>query len=137
MSMPMPERSMAELFTDLSRQLSTLFRQEAQLARAEVAQRLHGLTRDAVAIGLGAAVALAALLAATAARVLLLIQLNVAPWIAAIIVAAGLGIVAFVLVRTGVRALSRRTIVPVQTVESIKETAQWIKKETVGSPTSR
>ena len=36
MSMPMPERSVAELFTDLSQQLSTLFRQEALLARTEV-----------------------------------------------------------------------------------------------------
>jgi Putative Actinobacterial Holin-X, holin superfamily III len=137
MSMPMPERSVAELLTNLSRQLSTLFRQEAQLARAEVAQRLHGLTRDAVVIGVGAALALAALLAATAALVLLLIQLNVMPWIAAVIVAAVLAIVALVLVQTGLRALRQRTIVPIDTVESIKETAQWIKKETAGSSTDR
>jgi hypothetical protein len=85
----------------------------------------------------GAALALAALLAATAALVLLLIQLDVMPWIAAVIVAAGLALVALVLMQTGLRALRRRTIVPVDTVESIKETAQWIKKETVGSSTSR
>jgi hypothetical protein len=137
MSMPVPERSVAELVTDLSRQLSTLFRQEAHLARAEVAARLQEISRDALVLGVGAALALAALLTGTAALVLLLVHLNVLPWIAAVVVAAVLAIIAMVLLQTGLRALRRRTIVPVDTVESIKETAQWIKKETAGSSTSR
>jgi hypothetical protein len=137
MSMPIPERSVAELFTDLSQQLSTLVRQEALLARTEVTQRLQAFAKDAVVIGVGAALGLAALMAATAALVLLLIQLSVMPWMAALIVAAALGIIAGVLVQARLRAMRRRTVVPVETVESIKETAQWIKKETVGNSTSR
>ena len=137
MSMPVPERSVAELFTDLSHQLSTLFRQEALLARTEVSQRLQAFGRDAMVIGVGAALALAALMAATAALVLLLIQLNLMPWLAALIVAAVLAVVAGVLVQARLSAMRRRTVAPVETVESIKETAQWIKKETVGSSTSR
>jgi hypothetical protein len=133
----MPERSVAELFSDLSQQLSTLFRQEALLARTEVTQRLQAFAKDAVVIGVGAALGLASLMAATAALVLLLIQLNVMPWMAALIVAAALGIIAGVLVQARLRAMRRRTVVPVETVESIKETAQWIKKETVGNSTSR
>jgi alpha-D-ribose 1-methylphosphonate 5-triphosphate synthase subunit PhnH len=135
--MPLPERSVAELFTDLSQQLSTLFRQEALLARTEVSQRLQAFARDAVVIGIGAALGLAALMAATAAIVLLLIQLNLTPWIAAVLTAALLAIIAGVLVQARLSAMRRRTVVPVETVESIKETAQWIKKETVGSPTNR
>lgn len=135
MSMPVPERSVAELFTDLSRQLSTLFRQEVQLARTEMALRLQGFTRDAAVIAVGAALGLAALLSATAGLVLLLIRLSVTPWIAALIVAAALAIVAGVLVRARLRAMRQRPLLPVETVESIKETAQWIKKETVGSST--
>jgi hypothetical protein len=137
MSMPVPERSVAELFTDLSQQLSTLVRQEALLARTEVAHRLQAFARDAVVIGVGVALALAALMAATAALVLLLIQLNVLPWIAAVIVAAVLAVVAGVLVQARLSAMRQRTVAPVETVESIKETAQWIKKETVGSSTNR
>jgi hypothetical protein len=41
------------------------------------------------------------------------------------------------MIQSRIKAMSRRTVVPVETVESIKETAQWIKKETVGSSTSR
>ena len=137
MSMPMPERSVAELFTALSQQLSTLFRQETLLARTEIAQRLQAFARDAVVIGVGAALGLAALMAGTAAMVLLLIQLNVMPWIAAVIVAAALAIIGGLLVQARLRAMRRRTVVPVETVESIKETAQWIKKETVGNSTRR
>ena len=137
MSMPIPERSVAELFTDLSQQLSALVRQEALLARTEVRQRLQAFAKDAVVIGVGAALGLAALMAATAALVLVLIQLNVMPWLAAVIVAAALAIVGGVLVQARLRAMRRRAVVPVETVESIKETAQWIKKETVGNSTSR
>jgi putative superfamily III holin-X len=137
MSMPVPERSVAELFSDLSQQLSTLFRQEALLARTEVTLRLQVFARDAVVIGIGAALGLAALMATTAAIVLLLVQLNVPPWIAAVVTAALLAIVGAVLVQTRLSAMRKRTVVPVETVESIKETAQWIKKETVGSSTSR
>jgi hypothetical protein len=137
MSMPLPERSVAELFSDLSQQLSTLFRQEALLARTEVTQRVQAFARDAVVIGIGAALGLAALMAATAAIVLLLVQLNLTPWIAAVATAALLAIVAGVLIQARLSAMRRRTVVPVETVESIKETAQWIKKETVGSSTNR
>ena len=137
MSMPVPERSVAELFTDLSQQLSTLFRQEALLARTEVTLRLQAFARDAVVIGIGAALGLAALLATTAAIVLLLVQLNVTPWISAVLTAALLAIVGGILVQTRLSAMRKRTVVPVETVESIKETAQWIKKETMGSSTSR
>jgi hypothetical protein len=137
MSMPVPERSVAELFTDLSQQLSTLFRQEALLARTEITQRLQAFAKDAVVIGVGAALGLAALMAATAAIVLLLVELNITPWIAAILTAVLLAIVAGVLVQARLSAMRKRTVAPVETVESIKETAQWIKKETVGSSTNR
>ena len=137
MSMPMPERSVAELFTDLSQQLSTLFRQEALLARTEITARLQEFARDAIVLSVGAALGLAALMATTAAFVLLLIQLNVTPWIAAFVVAAALATIAGVLVQSRLSAMRRRTVVPVETIESIKETGQWIKKETVGNSIRR
>ena len=137
MSMPMPERSITELFTDLSQQLSRLFRQEALLARTEVTSRLQAFAKDAVVLGVSAALGLAALMAATAAFVLLLIQLNITPWIAAFIVSGVLAIIAGVLVQARLSAMRQRTVVPVETVESIKETGQWIKKETVGNSIRR
>jgi hypothetical protein len=137
MSMPMPERSVTELFTDLSQQLSRLFRQEALLARTEITSRLQAFAKDAVVLGVCAALGLAALMAATAAFVLLLIQLDITPWIAAFIVAGVLAIIAGVLMQARLSAMRQRTVVPVETVESIKETGQWIKKETVGNSSRR
>jgi hypothetical protein len=133
----MPERSVTELFTDLSQQLSRLFRQEALLARTEITSRLQAFAKDAVVLGVSAALGLAALMAATAAFVLLLIQLDITPWIAAFIVAGVLAIIAGVLVQARLSAMRKRTVVPVETIESIKETGQWIKKETVGNSIRR
>lgn len=133
MAMPMPERSIADLFTELSRDLSTLVRQEARLARTELAERAEAAGRDAAVIGLGAVLGLAALLSATAALILGLIQLNMQPWAAAALVAAVVGLVAGGLVRGRISQIRRRTHAPVETIESIKETAQWLKKETVGT----
>jgi alpha-D-ribose 1-methylphosphonate 5-triphosphate synthase subunit PhnH len=137
MSMPMPERSVTELFSDLSQQLSRLFRQEVLLARTEITSRLQAFAKDTVVLGVGAALGLAALMAATAAFVLFLIQLDITPWIAAFIVAGVLAIIAGVLVQARLSAMRQRTVVPVETVESIKETGQWIKKETVGNSSRR
>jgi hypothetical protein len=131
--MLMPERSIADLFTELSRDLSALVRQEAALARTELKEQAQALGRDAAVIGVGAALGLAALLAATAALVLLLVHFNVMPWAAAAIVAVVLGLVGGGMVWSRLSAMRKRTMAPVETIESIKETAQWLKNETTGT----
>ncbi len=132
-SMPVPERSVGELVSDLSHQLSTLLRQEVQLARTEVAARGKALMRDVVVIGIGAALAYTALTFLAATIVLALIEADVRPWVAALIVTVALAGIGGVMVMTRLNAMRRRPVAPVATIESVKETAQWIKKETVGS----
>ena len=68
------ERSLGQLFGDLSRQLSTLVRQEIDLARTEVTTKAGAATRDAALIGVGGALAYAGLLVLLGAVVLLLVQ---------------------------------------------------------------
>ena len=50
-------------------------------------------------------------------------------WAAAGLTTVLLAAVGYVLVRNGLRKL-RQPIVPVDTIDSIKETAQWLKNET-------
>jgi hypothetical protein len=135
MAMPMPERSIADLFTELSRDLSTLVRQEAALARTEMTGQLQAAGRDATMIGIGAVLGLTGLLAATAALILLLIHFNVVPWAAAAIVAFVMAAIGGVMVQSRLKAMRSRTMAPVETIESIKETAQWLKRETASTPT--
>lgn len=124
------ERSLGELFQELSQDTSTLIRHEIALARVEMTEHASALARDSAMIAAGGVVGHVALLAATAALIMGLVQLGLQGWLAALIVAAIFAIAGGVMVASGRAALKRRTLTPVETVDSIKETAQWLKNQT-------
>jgi Putative Actinobacterial Holin-X, holin superfamily III len=127
MDVPHMDRSLGELFSDLSQQTADLVRQEMRLAKAELGDKLSDVGRHATMIAAAAVFGVAAVLAVTAGIVLLLIDLGVEPWLAAGITAAGLGLTAFLLAQSAVSALRKKSIAPVETMHSLKETAQWLK----------
>jgi purine-cytosine permease-like protein len=124
------ERSLGDLFTDLSQQTSDLIRQEMRLAKAEFGEKLAEAGRNAMLIGAAVAFGLAAVVAVAAAFTLLLVNVGVEPWLAAIITAAVMGLVAYVLAQSGISALRRKSLAPVETIHSLKETTQWLKNGT-------
>jgi len=129
MEAPRSERSLGDLFADLSGQTSLLIRHEVQLARTELSQKAAEAGRAGALIGAGGVIANAALLALTAAIVLLLVRVGLDAWAAAGLTGVLLAGVGGVLLRNGMRTL-RRPMAPVETIDSIKETAQSLKNET-------
>jgi hypothetical protein len=121
------DRSLGELFSDLSAQTADLLRQEMRLAKAELGEKLADAGRHAAMIVAGAAFGLAAVMAVAAATGLLLIELGVAPWLSAVITAVLMAVTAYLLAQSGLSALRSRNIAPVETMHSLKETAQWLK----------
>jgi len=130
MDVPRMDRSLGELFSDLSQQTAELIRQEMRLAKAELSENLSDVGRHAAMIAAAAVVGLAAMMAVTAAIVLLLVELGVTPWLAAVITAAAMGVVAFLLAQSGIAALRTKSLAPVETMHSLKETTQWLKNGT-------
>lgn len=130
MDLPRTDRSLGELFSDLSQQTAGLIRQEMRLAKAELSEKFSDVGRHAMMIGAAVAFALAAVMTVAAASTLLMINLGVEPWLAAAITAAVMGVIAFALAQSGISALRKKTIAPVETMQSIKETTQWLKNET-------
>ena len=130
MDVPRMDRSIGELFSDLSQQTAELIRQEMRLAKAELSDRLSDVGRHAAMIAAAAVFGLAAVMALTAAIALLLVDLGLQPWVATLITAVVLGIAAFVLAQSGITALRKKTIAPVETMHSLKETTQWLKNGT-------
>jgi putative copper export protein len=130
MDVPRMDRSLGELFSDLSQQTAELIRQEMRLAKAELSDRLSDVGKHVAMIAAAAVFGVAALLTVTAALVLLMVELGVEPWLAAVITAAVMGLVAFLLAQSGIAALRKKTIAPVETMHSIKETSQWLKNGT-------
>ncbi len=122
------DRSIGELFSELASESSLLVRQEIALAKAELTQKATRVGRDVGYLVLGGAVAYAALLALLAALILLLAYVMPA-WAAALVVAVLVGIVGAILVSKALADLKRTDVTPRQTVETLKEDAQWAKEQ--------
>ena len=127
MDVPRIDRSLGELFSDLSQQTADLIRQELRLARVELSEKLSDVGRQAMMIGVAAAFGLAAVVTIAAAVTLLLIEVGVVAWLDAAITAAVMGLTAYLLAQSGIAALRKRSIAPVETIHSLKETTQWLK----------
>jgi Putative Actinobacterial Holin-X, holin superfamily III len=124
------ERSIGELFGELSQDVALLVRQEAQLAKTEMQQKLTKVTSDLVSLAAGGIVALVGGLALTTAVILLLVDpVGMKPWLAALLVGALFGIVGWVLLQRGMKDLKRTDPTPRRTVETIKEDLQWAKEQ--------
>jgi Putative Actinobacterial Holin-X, holin superfamily III len=124
------ERSVGELFGQLSQDLGLLVRQEAQLAKAEVQEKLTRVTANLVSLATGGLVALVGGLALTAGIILLLIDpVGLDPWLAAALIGALMGVVGWVMLRGALQELKRIDPTPRRTVETIKEDVQWAKEQ--------
>jgi hypothetical protein len=124
------ERSLGELFSELSAETSALVRNEVALAKTELSQKAARLGGHAAMVGLGGALAHAGLLAVVAAVVLLLATAGLEPWIAALVAGLGMAGIGYVLAQKGLTALRNDDVTPTQTINSVKETAQWAKNQT-------
>jgi hypothetical protein len=123
------ERSLGDLFGDLSRQLSTLIRKEIDLARTEVTTRARSITEDVALIGVGTALAYAGLLVFLVAVVLLLVEAGWEPWLAALVVAVVVIVIGGTLVWRGREGLKRTSLAPERTIEALKDDAEWAKEQ--------
>ncbi len=121
------DASLGELVKQLSEQTSRLARQEAELAKVELQEKGKRAGLGAGMFG-GAGIFGAYALGALIAAAILALATAVTPWLAALIVAAVLGVVAGVLALAGKRNVQRATPpVPEQATESVKEDVQWAK----------
>jgi uncharacterized small protein (DUF1192 family) len=124
------ELSVSELCKRMAADAGTLIRQEVELAKAEVTQKVQ----EAGAAGalFGGAFILALLAAgAMTAGLILLLALEMPGWVAAMIVTLAYGAIAFALVSVGRRRLREASPpVPEATVETLKEDVKWLKNPT-------
>jgi hypothetical protein len=121
-------RSLGELFGDLTRSLSTLIRQEIELARTEMTARATRVSRDAGLIGVGGAMLYAALLGLLATAALVLIEMGLEPWLAVLIVTLVVAVFGGLLVASGREGLKKADLVPRRTLETVQDDAEWAKE---------
>lgn len=124
------DRSLGELFAELSRESSTLVRQEVALAKAEMSQKAAEVGKDVGFLAAGGAVAYAGLLALIAALIIGLGQLGLTWWVSALIVGLAVAAIGGYLVFTGINNLRQTNLAPTQTLDSLKEDKAWAEKQT-------
>jgi hypothetical protein len=122
------QRSLGELFGDLSREISTLFRQEVQLARAEITSKIPKLGKDIGFLVAGGVVAYTGVLALVATAIIALAY-ALPWWLAALIVGVVVTAAGLLLVQRGIAALRGESLAPQQTMATLKEDAQWAKEQ--------
>lgn len=119
------DRSLGDLFAELSRDATALIRKEFELAKAEMAANFSRLGRHAAYIAVGGALAYAGLLTIVAALVVILHVLGLTWWASTLIVGIVVALAGYLLVQRGLSALQRDRLAPTETIETLKENAAW------------
>jgi xanthine/uracil permease len=130
MQEPKEDRSLGELFAELANETSTLVRQEMELAKVELTQKATKVGKDIGQIAVGGAIAYAGLLALLAALIIGLNALGLPLWAAALVVGLVVIAVGYLLIQRGRNALANENMAPRETIESLKEDAEWVKQQT-------
>ncbi|MCW8086671.1 phage holin family protein [Sabulicella glaciei] len=124
------ERSVADLLGDLVDQTTTLVRKEVQLARAELGEKAGQVSSAVISLGAGMVLAIGALIALTQAAIAALVEYaGLSATVSALIVAAVLALIGFLVVRGGIATLRSFNITPDRTATQLSRDAQVVKEQ--------
>jgi Putative Actinobacterial Holin-X, holin superfamily III len=124
---PEADRPLGELVEDLSRQTSTLIRQEMRLAQAELAEKGRHAGKGAGMFGGAGLIALYGVGALIAAAIVCLATV-IEPWIAGAAIGAALLALAGLLALTGKKELDEANPPkPEQAIDSVHEDVETVK----------
>lgn len=123
------DRSLGDLFAELAQEMGTLVRQEIELARTEIGDRLSGTGKGVAGLVLGGAVLHAGFLAVVAGGVGALAEAGLPWWLAAFVVGLALAGAGYLLVGQARATLKRTDFVPRRTLGTLKEDREWVKDQ--------
>lgn len=124
------DRSLGELFSELSHETTTLVREEITLAKAELADKAAEVGKDVGFLAIGGAVLYAGFLAFLAACILALQLIVHLWWLSAAIIAVVVLGAGYALVRRGLDALRQANLAPNRTLDTLRQDAAMLKEQT-------
>jgi hypothetical protein len=128
MVQPRDERSLGDLFSELSEESSRLVRQEIALAKAEITDSARRVGKDVGMIAAGGVIAYAGFIVFLGALAILLA--GVMPlWLSTLLVGVIVIAVGAGLVMKGRADLQRAELAPRQTIETLREDKEWAKEQ--------
>jgi len=123
-----PDRTLGELFSEMTSDMSTLIRKEIELAKVETKEEMSKVGKASGMLVGGVVAAHMALLILSFALAWLLDEVMPTP-LAFFIVGVIYVIVAAVLVSSGRKKLRQVNLKPEQTVQTLKEDVEWAKAQ--------
>jgi hypothetical protein len=123
------DRSLKDLLGDLSGNITTLFRKEIQLARAETSEKISQVGYAIGSIAGGAILALAALIVLLQALVIGLTAAGIPAGWSSLIVGVVVAAIAYGLIHKGTSDLKASNLAPNRTMDSIKRDAHVAKEQ--------
>jgi xanthine/uracil permease len=124
-------RSLMSLFSDLWRETRTLVHQEAELAKAEISEKVSQVTTGAGEIAAGGAILFAGfivLLFAAVGALELMLATEHSMWLAPLIVGLVVMIVGYIVLSRGRKQMSAESLTPERTLESLQRDARLAKE---------
>ncbi len=122
------EPSLGQLFTELTGDMSNLVRQELELAKAETMQKVSKATRSIILMVAGGLLAYAGLIVLVIAAAIALGSI-MPYWLSSLIMGLVVIVIGAILINSGRSSLTDLSLVPEQSVESLKEDARWAKEQ--------
>jgi hypothetical protein len=117
------DRSIADVFADVLRQIGLLVRKEGELARAEMSENLGKLTGALIIAIIGAVLLIPALVVLFEAAVAGLVAAGLAVYWAALIIGGAAFIIGGILLAFGLGRLSMHTLLPTKTMRQWQQDA--------------
>ena len=132
-------RGVGALLRELAEGSSSLVRKEVTLARLELAEMASAVGRGTALVSTGGVLALLGALSLLAGVILLAGDQWLADryWVAALIVTVIAAALAAWFARRGMSLVSPRHLAPDQTVATLKEDREWLKRQLTSGGTSR
>ena len=121
--------SFGELIGDLANNSAALVRDEIQLVKQEMREKLESFRAGVVTVAIGGVVLLIATFVLVAAAVIGLGYLIGHGW-AALIIGGVLALVGGITAMVGLGQLKRTSLKPEQTIETLQEDKEWLKELT-------
>lgn len=125
-------RSLGALVSDFTQQSSDLIRKEAELAKAELSEKLSDVQSALTALAIGGAllvVGLIYILNAVVYGIAEVLPPEYSPWLAALIVGSVIGIIGYFLLQKGKSDLEPRSLKPQQTMDSLQRDKNMLKEK--------
>lgn len=128
---PREGRSLIALFSDLWRETSALVHNEAELAKAEMSEKVSQVGTGVAAIAIGGAIVFAGfivLLLAAVNGLALMLPPEHAGWLAPLIVGLAVIVLGFIALGTGRHELKATNLKPARTMDSLRRDGELVKE---------